>query len=48
VLARFRLLDMCATGKSKLFDEKTASRNMGLIDLVGEFPSVDITIDFLV
>lgn len=39
---------MCATGKSKVFDEKITSRNMGLIDLVREFSSVEITIDFLV
>ena len=39
---------MCAIGKSKIFDEKITSRNMGLIDLVTEFPSVEITIDFLV
>jgi len=42
------LLDMCATGKSKVFEEKITSRNMGLIDLVREFSSVEITIDFLV
>ena len=39
---------MCATGKSKLFEEKITSRNMGLVDLVSEFTSVDISIDFLV
>jgi len=46
--SRFRLLELVATGKSKLFEEKITSLNVGLLDIVQIYPSMKLSLDFLV
>jgi len=48
ITSRFRLLELVATGKSKLFEEKITSLNVGLLDIVQIYPSMKLSLDFLV
>jgi sulfite reductase alpha subunit-like flavoprotein len=47
-LTRFSLIELCSAGKSKLFEEKITSKCVGLIDLLQQYPSIKLTLDFIV